>query len=75
MQVGNAVPVNLGAAVGAALVKHDAARPRKGSPESVDIERLLTIATDRLRATARNKRGRENGELLFSTAMAVEEDE
>lgn len=75
MQVGNAVPVNLGAAVGAALVKHDAGRKSKAAPAGVDVERLLTVATDRLRATARNKRGRESGELLFSTAVAVEDEE
>ena len=56
MQVGNAVPVCLGAAVGAALTKHVASRPRRGIADASDIEQLLVIATDRLRATARNKR-------------------
>jgi DNA (cytosine-5)-methyltransferase 1 len=57
MQVGNAVPVYLGAAVGEALTKHVANRPRRGIADTADVERLLAIATDRLRATARNKRG------------------
>lgn len=57
MQVGNAVPVYLGAAVGATLAKHVAKRPRQGIADTADVERLLSIATDRLRATARNKRG------------------
>lgn len=56
MQVGNAVPVNLGAAVGGALVEH-LANPYRGSTKGSDVERLLALATDRLRATARNKRG------------------
>ena len=75
MQVGNAVPVELGAAVGAALVRHDAAPPREACENSAEVERLLMIATDRLRATARNKRGQETGELFLSTAMNAEAEE
>ena len=75
MQVGNAVPVHLGAAIGSALVKHDTERPRPTSAESVDIERLLSIATDRLRATARNNRGSTDGALLFSTVAVAEDHE
>jgi len=57
MQVGNAVPVHLGTAVGAALVSH-VAKPQRGHvTDATDVERLLSIATDRLRGTARNKRG------------------
>lgn len=57
MQVGNAVPVHLGRAVGVALLKHHAQKSRMWVPEPMDVERLLSVASDRLRATARNKRG------------------
>lgn len=72
MQVGNAVPVNLGAAVGSALTLHHASRTHNARPGPVDFERLLAVATDRLRATARNKRGREIGSLLFSEVLTTE---
>lgn len=65
MQVGNAVPVQLGAAVGAALVDHVQARSRPAVNQPPDVEAMLAAATTRLRATARNKRGSEPGQLLL----------
>lgn len=67
MQVGNAVPVYLGAAVGAALTQHVINGPRREIAQVADIERLLATATDRLRATARNKRGRVSGQGILWT--------
>ena len=75
MQVGNAVPVHLGAAVGAALANHLANPRRRSIAEATDLERLLSIATDRLRATARNKRGSKNGQGLLWTETTVEAGE
>lgn len=72
MQVGNAVPVPLGTAVGTALAKHLANRSQRGLSETTSIERLLSIATDRLRGTARNKRGNNNGQGLLWTEATVE---
>jgi DNA (cytosine-5)-methyltransferase 1 len=74
MQVGNAVPVKLGAAVGAALLRHENTRPRRSVAESPDLERLLYVATNRLRATARNKRGNDNGQLLLLADATAEVD-
>lgn len=54
MQVGNAVPVLLGKAIGAAIVKHDASK-RQGSVNHPDMETMMASAVERLRASARNK--------------------
>ncbi|MGQ0556891.1 MAG: DNA cytosine methyltransferase [Nitrospiraceae bacterium] len=70
MQVGNAVPVHLGAAVGVALAKH-LANPERGSEKGFDVERLLAVAIDRLRATARNKRGASNEQASLWADTAV----
>lgn len=53
VQIGNAVPVQLGAAVGRELLAHDRCptKHREG-----DLEAMLTSAVTRLRAAARNKR-------------------
>jgi DNA (cytosine-5)-methyltransferase 1 len=54
MQVGNAVPLHLGTAVGREIL----ARDRSGKPKSRegDLDAMLTNAVTRLRAAARNKR-------------------
>lgn len=75
MQVGNAVPVQLGAAVGAALVDHVQARSRAAVNQPPDVEAMLAAATTRLRATARNKRGSEPGQLLLLADSSTEGDE
>lgn len=76
MQVGNAVPVHLGAAVGVALLRHHTQSSRKWVPEEMDVERLLSIASDRLRATARNKRGFASTQIpLFDDSAAEILDE
>lgn len=57
MQVGNAVPVQLGAAVGQAIAEHD--RRRKKEPASQpDVEKMIEVAVARLRASARNNSAR-----------------
>lgn len=54
MQVGNAVPVPLGRAIGCALVAHDEARRHEVVARA--IEDMVADATQRLRAAGRNKR-------------------
>lgn len=55
VQVGNAVPVPLGAAIGRAVL--DAAHPRdRSEQDECDLELALELAVKRLRASARNKR-------------------
>jgi DNA (cytosine-5)-methyltransferase 1 len=59
LQVGNAVPVHLGAMIGRALMDSLAAGPEPiGSQE--DLEVALHKAVARLRASARNKRGEDD---------------
>lgn len=53
LQVGNAVPVELGAAIGRAILS--AAEEGKPNQDSFDLERELAVAIGRLRASARNK--------------------
>ncbi len=54
MQVGNAVPVPLGTAVGKAILKHDASK-RRTTVRHPDMETMMANAVARLRASARNK--------------------
>ncbi|MEA1676203.1 DNA cytosine methyltransferase [Nitrospirillum sp. BR 11163] len=54
MQVGNAVPVPLGKAIGAAIKKHGSSK-RRDSIHHPDIDTMMTHAVERLRASARNK--------------------
>jgi DNA (cytosine-5)-methyltransferase 1 len=54
MQVGNAVPVPLGKAIGAAILKHDASK-RQNSVRHPDMDTMMARAVERLRASARNK--------------------
>lgn len=71
MQIGNAVPVQLGAAIGAALITHEHEGRRNGVDSVPDVEMLLASATARLRATARNKRGDDPSQLLLLADMEV----
>lgn len=54
MQVGNAVPVPLGKAIGAAIVKHHASK-RQSAVSHPDMDTMMARAVERLRAAARNK--------------------
>lgn len=64
LQVGNAVPVPLGTALGKALLAH---KPKPAPPQTeADLELMLRLAIDRLRGSARNKRSRQNGAPLFA---------
>lgn len=54
LQVGNAVPVPLGRALGAAIAKHDASK-RRASVSHPDMNTMMERAVQRLRASARNK--------------------
>lgn len=53
MQIGNAVPIALGTAIGRAILKHKKAR--EYAPV-VDFDQLLARAVSRLRASARNNK-------------------
>jgi DNA (cytosine-5)-methyltransferase 1 len=69
-QIGNAVPTYLGVAVGQALLAAEKAKKgsRSAIPKPVEVETMLHEATSFLRSKARNKRGRTEGEDLFSAA-------
>lgn len=68
MQVGNAVPVQLGEAIGQALRSYIRGGRRR-RPKSPDIELMLTEAVGTLRASARNKRTKNTNQIdLFNTA-------
>ncbi|MEO5706652.1 MAG: DNA cytosine methyltransferase [Alteraurantiacibacter sp.] len=54
MQVGNAVPVPLGKAIGAAVLRHDSSN-RQNLVRHPDMDTMMTRAVERLRASARNK--------------------
>lgn len=54
LQVGNAVPVHLGVAIGKAIL--GATSRRRPDQNSFDLEYALDLAVRRLRASARNKR-------------------
>lgn len=58
MQVGNAVPVHLGVAIGTAILAHEAAVvARTGEEEwKPDLEAMMATAIGRLRAAGRNKK-------------------
>lgn len=55
MQVGNAVPISLGVAIGIAIANHSATVAVQ-PVINIDVDHLLATATAKLRATARNKR-------------------
>lgn len=57
MQVGNAVPVQLGTAVGRAIVEHDNCR-KDEAVHQPDVEKMIAVAVARLRASARNNQAR-----------------
>ena len=54
MQIGNAVPVPLGKAIAAAILKHDASK-RRMAVRHPDMDTMMARAVERLRASARNK--------------------
>lgn len=57
MQIGNAVPVQLGAAVGAAIVAHEA-DSKRAEFANKNVDDMISAAVSRLRAAARNKVGK-----------------
>jgi len=59
MQVGNAVPVKLGAAIGQAVLSHEQEQSGKIGMQP-SIEKMTEAAVARLRAAARNKVARKN---------------
>lgn len=65
MQIGNAVPVHLGEAIGRVILELTAPRQRRAAAHTPEVERLLDAAIARLRATAKNKRKRSDGQLLL----------
>lgn len=69
LQIGNAVPVQLGNAIGQAILATDQRVDRQARQNSFDLEQALTAAVKKLRASARNKRpnknNRENEPTLF----------
>ena len=70
-QVGNAVPVQLGQAIGRAMLEHHrTSRKRRPAQTERDLELLLRAAVQRLRASARNKRSRKSEPSLFAFAPA-----
>ncbi len=56
-QVGNAVPVHLGAAIGRAILTHDQEQ-FNDKDNQPDVEKMMELAVARLRAAARNKNAR-----------------
>lgn len=54
MQIGNAVPVPLGEAIGTAIVQHDSSKKRD-KVRHPDMETMMASAVARLRASARNR--------------------
>lgn len=60
LQVGNAVPVQLGVAIGKAILA--ATSRRKPDQNAFDLEHALNMAVKRLRASARNKRPKKKGD-------------
>jgi DNA (cytosine-5)-methyltransferase 1 len=64
MQVGNAVPVHLGEAIGRAILREHNATDQSDAP-LVDIDLEVMAAIQRLRASARNKRGTNISQTLL----------
>lgn len=54
MQVGNAVPVHLGTAIGRAILMHEQELSKKKGKQP-NVEKMIELAVARLRASARNK--------------------
>ena len=57
MQIGNAVPVQLGSAIGQAIVEHDRCSKDEGAQQP-DVGKMIELAVARLRASARNSSAR-----------------
>ncbi len=62
MQVGNAVPVQLGAAIGKAVLSE--VEETSLNRNTFDMEMSLALAIKRLKASARNKRGNASNQQL-----------
>ncbi|MDV6224841.1 DNA cytosine methyltransferase [Nitratireductor aquimarinus] len=58
MQIGNAVPVNLGSAIGQAILSHETEQSNKKCSQP-NVEKMMEAAVARLRASARNKSARK----------------
>lgn len=58
MQVGNAVPVALGAAIGRAILVHEEEQSHEEGRQP-NVEKMMEIAVARLRASARNRASRK----------------
>ncbi|MBI3444406.1 MAG: DNA cytosine methyltransferase [Magnetospirillum sp.] len=54
MQIGNAVPVHLGSAIGRAILAHEKELSKKKGTQP-NVEKMIELAVGRLRASARNK--------------------
>ena len=69
LQIGNAVPAQLGTAIGQAVLTVAGVAGRQAQQSSFDYEQALVMAVKKLRASARNKRpskyDRENEPTLF----------
>jgi DNA (cytosine-5)-methyltransferase 1 len=59
MQVGNAVPVALGRAIGAAILRHEMEASLPADRRGLDVNVMMATAVGRLRAAARNKVSRQ----------------
>ena len=58
MQIGNAVPVKLGSAIGQAILAHESDQVNKKGKQP-NVEKMIEAAVARLRASARNKNARK----------------
>ena len=69
-QIGNAVPVALGTAIGSCIVQHD--QEHRGTPKNPlattqeRLEEMLEVATQKLRASARNRRKKNPSQLKLA---------
>lgn len=54
MQIGNAVPVHLGSAIGRAILAHEQQQSKQTGTQP-NVEKMIELAVARLRASARNK--------------------
>jgi hypothetical protein len=59
MQIGNAVPVHLGAAIARAILAHEQNLSQKKGKQP-NVEMMIELAVTRLRAAARNKSARKS---------------
>lgn len=64
-QIGNAVPVQLGAAIGLAILNSVSKKSPALPPRQFDLELAIMSAVKRLRASARNKRVTDDSQLVL----------